>query len=435
MWTKHTASRFVSAHAHLQSGLTMSVPNLHCKVHGQESIIRAAAYDNRCTRLVAPEQYSPAAQGAIPPVQSMEGLGERSAEGDAPCKIRSRTELQRAERGGMRNDRFVSQEKRAMSVVLVHQKENQMDAGIVGKLRTAVGARELLVTTDSEQIRERLEEIEVLAGHAPIEVLLRAENCRWVQLFSAGADALLMRHPQTRDMAFQLTNVSGIHAISITEHIFALMLTLARNIQGAIRRQKEGDWRRLPHTAVQEVAGSTMCLLGVGSIGSRVALTARAFDIRVVAVRRHMNLALPQGVEAVYGPDQMEKPLAQADWTVSCLPHTPDTHELIGAAAFGAMSSDAHFINIGRGKVVDELALIAALQAGGIKGAGLDVTHEEPNPQDSPLWQMDNVIITSHYSGLSVEYGRRAGEIFLDNLRRYDAGRPLRNQVDKRLGY
>ena len=322
-----------------------------------------------------------------------------------------------------------------MSLVLVYQNEDQMEADIVSKLRAAVGSKKLLITTDSEKIKGRLDEIEVLAGHAPIEVLLSAENCRWVQLFSAGADAVLMRYPQTRDMDFQLTNVSGIHAISITEHIFALMLTLARNIQRAIRIQKEGNWRRLPHAAVQEVAGSTMCLIGVGSIGSRVALTARAFDMRVVAVRRHADLVLPQGVDAVYGPDQMEKPLAQAGWVVSCLPHTPGTHELIGAAEFGAMSSDAYFINIGRGKVVDELALVAALQESGIKGAGLDVTYEEPNPQDSPLWQMDNVIITSHYSGMSVDYGRRAGEVFLDNLSRYAAGRPLRNLVDKQLGY
>ncbi len=322
-----------------------------------------------------------------------------------------------------------------MSVVLVHQNEDQMDAGIVGKLRAAVGPRELLITTDLDQIKMRLDEIEVLAGHAPVEVLLGAENCRWVQLFSAGADVLLMRHPQTRHMDFQLTNVSGIHAISITEHIFALMLALARNIQGAIRVQPEGKWRRLPHAAVQEVAGSTMCLLGTGSIGSRVARTARAFDIRVVAVRRHVDLALPQGVDAVYGPDQMAQPLAQADWIVSCLPHTPGTHALIGTAAFEAMVPHAYFINIGRGKVVDEAALVTALQTGSIRGAGLDVTYEEPNPPDSPLWRMDNVILTSHYSGMSVDYDRRAGAIFLDNLSRYAADRPLRNLVDKQLGY
>lgn len=322
-----------------------------------------------------------------------------------------------------------------MSVVLVHQNEAEMDPGIVGKLQVAAGDRDLLITEESERIRECLNEIEVLAGHAPIEVLLGAENCRWVQLFSAGADALLMRYPHTRDMDFRLTNVSGIHAISITEHIFSLLLTLARNIQGAIRTQETKDWRSMSNQDVQEVAGSTMCLLGVGSIGSRVALTARAFDMQVVAVRRHADLDVPQGVNAVFGQEEMTKAIAQADFVVSCLPHTPGTHELIGEDSFAAMSPDSYFINIGRGKVVDEAALIAALQKGRIRGAGLDVTYEEPNPQDSPLWQMENVIITSHYSGMSIDYGRRAGEVFIDNLYRFAANRPLRNQVDKQLGY
>lgn len=322
-----------------------------------------------------------------------------------------------------------------MSVVLVHLNEAEMEPSIVSKLQVAVGKRDLLITTDSAQIKGCIDDIEVLAGHAPIEILLSAENCRWVQLYSAGADALLMRHPHTRDMDFQLTNVSGIHAISITEHIFSLLLTLARDIQGAIRTQKTGDWRNLSNTSVQEVAGSTMCLLGVGSIGSRVALLARAFDMRVVAVRRHADLDSPLGVNSVYAPEEMTKPLAQADFVVSCLPHTPGTHELIGEAAFAAMSPDVYFINIGRGKVVVEPAMIAALQEGRIKGAGLDVTYEEPNPEDSPLWKMDNVIITSHYSGMSVDYGRRAGEVLIDNLHRYASGRPLRNQVDKQLGY
>ncbi len=331
--------------------------------------------------------------------------------------------------------RFTNQEELAMSLVLVHEDRDQMETDIVSKLQAAVGTKELLITNDPELIRGHLDEIEVLAGHAPIEVLLGAENCRWVQLFSAGADGLLMRHSQTRNMDFQLTNVSGIHAISITEHIFALILNLARNIQGAIRVQKQGDWRRMPNSALREVAGSTMCLMGVGSIGSRVALAARAFDMRVVAVRRHADLALPQGVEAIYGPEDMATPLAEADWVVSCLPYTPGTHELIGGAQFAEMSNEAFFINIGRGKVVDEQALITALQDGGIKGAGLDVTYEEPNPPSSPLWQLDNVIITSHYSGASVDYSRRAGEIFINNLNRYGSGGPLLNLVDKQLGY
>ena len=322
-----------------------------------------------------------------------------------------------------------------MGTVLLHQQADQLDPDVPPRLQEAAGDREVLITTDATAIQEKVEDIEVLAGHTPAEILFAAENCRWVQMFSAGADSLLMKHPQARDMDFQLTNVSGIHAISITEHIFSLLLTLARDIDGAIRSQKERVWRKRDRRSVQEVAGSTLCLLGAGNIGRRVALTARAFDMRVLAVRRHYRLALPQAVDACYGLHNIAEALAQADWVVCCLPHTRETHEAIGADQFRAMKSEAYFINIGRGKVVREPDLVQALAAGAIKGAGLDVTYEEPNPDASPLWDMDNVIVTSHYSGLSVDYGRRACEIFMDNLQRYAEGRPLRNLVDKQLGY
>ncbi len=310
-----------------------------------------------------------------------------------------------------------------------------MDEAMVARLQETAQPLDLIVSTDPDTIKARLEEIEIIAGHPPADVLFGAENCRWVQLFSAGADALLMKHPETRDMDFQLTNVSGIHAISITEHIFSLLLTLARNIHVSIRAQQDHDWRKQEQADVQEVAGSTMCLLGVGSIGSRVALAAQAFDMRVIAVRRHHELEGPQGVEAIYGPHQMNEAFAQADWVVACAPHTPETHEMIGREQFRAMKESAYFVNIGRGKVVDEPALVEALETRQIRGAGLDVTYEEPNPQDSPLWDMENVIITSHFSGQAQNYGLRATEILLDNLKRFNEGRPLRNQVDKQLGY
>ncbi len=286
-----------------------------------------------------------------------------------------------------------------MSAILLHQRIQHMDEALMARLQEAAQPLDLIISTDPDTIKPRLDEIEIIAGHPSAEVLFGAENCRWVQLFSAGADALLMRHPETRDMDFQLTNVSGIHAISITEHIFSLILTLARNIHVAIRIQRDHDWRKHDQADVQEVAGSTMCLVGVGSIGSRVALTAQAMDMRVIAVRRHHGFEGPQGVEAVYGPHQMGEAFAQADWVVACAPHTPETHEMIGREQFQAMQESAYFINIGRGKVVDEPALIEALRSGQIRGAGLDVTYEEPNPSDSPLWDMENVIITSHYSG------------------------------------
>ncbi len=322
-----------------------------------------------------------------------------------------------------------------MSAILLHQRIQHMDEAMVARLQAAAQPLDLIVSTDPDTIKAHLEKFEIIAGHPSADVLFGAENCRWVQLFSAGADALLMRYPETRDMDFQLTNVSGIHAISITEHIFALILSLARNVHVSVRAQQDHDWRKHDQTDVQEIAGATMCLVGVGSIGSRVARAAQALDMHVIAVRRHYGFEGPQGVEAIYGPHQMNEAFAQADWVVACAPHTPETHAMIGREQFQAMKESAYFINIGRGKVVDEPALIEALTSRQIRGAGLDVTYEEPNPADSPLWDMENVIITSHYSGQAQNYGLRATEIFLDNLKRYNEGRPLRNQVDKQLGY
>ncbi len=322
-----------------------------------------------------------------------------------------------------------------MSVVLLHQNIQHMDEDLIAKLEAAAQPRELIASTDPTEYMDRIEEVEIIAGHPSAEVLFAAENCRWVQIFSAGADALLMKHPEARDMDFQLTNVSGIHAISITEHIFSLLLTLARSIHVSIRAQADRDWVKHDHADVQEVAGTTMCLIGVGSIGSRVARTAHAMNMTVLGVRRHEGLDMPQGIAEVYGPDQLGEAMGRADWVVCCAPHTPGTHELVQEEHFRAMQPHAHFINIGRGKVVVEPALVRALQEGWIKGAGLDVTYEEPLPADSPLWDMGNVIVTSHYSGQSESYGERATEVLLDNLVRFNEGRPLNNLVDKKLGY
>ena len=322
-----------------------------------------------------------------------------------------------------------------MSVVLLHQNIQHMDEDLIARLEAAARPRELIVSTDPDAYMDRIEDVEIIAGHPSAEVLFAAENCQWVQIFSAGADALLMKHPEARDMDFQLTNVSGIHAISITEHIFSLLLTLARSIHVSIRAQADKEWAKYDHADVQEVAGTTMCLIGVGSIGSRVARTAHAMGMTVLGVRRHKGLDVPQGVSEVYGPDQLGEAMRRADWVVCCAPHTPGTHELVREGHFRAMQPHAHFINIGRGKVVDEPALVRALQEGWIKGAGLDVTYEEPLPADSPLWGMGNVIVTGHYSGQSESYGERATEVLLDNLVRFNEGRPLNNLVDKKLGY
>ncbi len=177
-----------------------------------------------------------------------------------------------------------------------------------------------------------------------------------------------------------------------------------------------------------------MLLIGVGAIGERTAKIAAAFDMHVIGMRRNASLAV-SGIERMVRPDQLLDVLPEADFVVITAPLTPETRHMIDKRAFDAMKPTAYIVNIGRGATIVEPDLIDALQNGSIAGAGLDVFEQEPLPEDSPLWGMENVIITSHYSGLTPEYDARAIEIFLDNLNRYQAGEPLRNVIDKRLGY
>jgi phosphoglycerate dehydrogenase-like enzyme len=200
-----------------------------------------------------------------------------------------------------------------------------------------------------------------------------------------------------------------------------------------MRLQLKHAWER-PPVEVFELAGKTMVLVGLGDIGARTARLAAALEMRVIGVERNPLLQVP-GVERLVGVSQLRAVLAEAEVVVLTIPHTPTSTHLMGPAEFEAMKAGVYFVNIGRGKNVDEAALIAALQSGKIAGAGLDVFEIEPLPADSPLWDMENVIITSHYAGATPAYQARAMAIFIENLRRYRTGEALHNAVDKKLGY
>jgi phosphoglycerate dehydrogenase-like enzyme len=244
-----------------------------------------------------------------------------------------------------------------------------------------------------------------------------------------------MRQPEAVEMDFALTNTSGIHRVQISEHIFGFLLAFARELHKAIRVQARREWVPYDqHEGVFELAGKTMLLIGVGAIGERTAKVARAFDMRVLGVRRNAGARVPN-VETMVGPDQLLDVLPAADYVVVAAPLTHETQGMIGEQELRAMRSAAYIVNVGRGGLIRQDVLIRALQEGWIAGAGLDVFEDEPLPEDSPLWRMDNVIITSHYAGITPYYDERAMAIFVDNLRRYRAGEPLRNVVDKKLGY
>ncbi len=310
----------------------------------------------------------------------------------------------------------------------------QLPVSGLERIRSLVPDGRLTITDRKENIEPLLGEVEVAAGHLPPEMLARMPNLRWYQQWGAGADWLL-KHPELAARDFILTNASGVHAIPISEHILAYMLAFARCLPQAIRAQEQHRWERdsdsLP---VFELAGKTLLLVGVGAIGRRTAQVAKALGMRVLGVRHDAGKSAP-GIERMVPTRELLSVLPEADFVALTIPLTKETRGLFGADAFAQMKPTAYFINIGRGGTVDEPALVHALQAGQIAGAGLDVFATEPLPPDSPLWDMQNVIITAHYSGGTPQYHERAMGIFIENLERYLKGEKLKNVVDKKRGY
>ncbi len=304
---------------------------------------------------------------------------------------------------------------------------------------------EVTQTDDKERIAEQIGEWEIVVGAFPFDLLARAEQLRWFQQWSAGADWLL-DHPEVQEMDFTLTNASGVHAIPISEHIIAFLLTMARNLPAAWRAQQQKLWMdeneqgadsdqpTYRREDVFEAAGKTLLMIGVGEIGERAAKIAEALEMHVIALRHNPDQQTP-GADETVGDDELMDVLPTADVIVSTVPLTDETHQMLDAKAFAAMKDGVYFINIGRGETVDEAALIDALRSGKVAGAALDVFETEPLPQDSPLWEMKNVLITPHSSGATIHYDARAFDIFLDNLQRYVAGDKLKNIVDKSKGY
>lgn len=319
-----------------------------------------------------------------------------------------------------------------MSILLVGFPEDHFSKEQQAAIREAAGDLEVVFTDDKDLIEARLEDIEVAAGSFPRDLMKRAARLRWFQQWGAGADWLI-KHPELVEKDFILTNVSGVHAVPISEHIFAYLLAFARGFPKALRDQAANRWPE-DRGAFFELAGQTMLLLGTGAIGARTAKLAQAFEMRIKGVRRNPDKAVPH-VDEMVALDDLHGALPDADVVVLTLPLTKDTRHIIAEPELRAMKGSAHLVNIGRGGLIHEADLVRALQEGWIAGAGLDVFEEEPLPESSPLWSLGNVILTPHTSGDTPRYDERALEIFLPNLRRYRAGEALTHVVDKSLGY
>ena len=252
--------------------------------------------------------------------------------------------------------------------------------------------------------------------------IMNARNLKWLQTFSAGVDSPFF--VQMMERGVMLTNSSGATASPIAQTAILYMLALSRDMRTWMRNQDKKKWQQ---HRIDELDGASLAVVGMGPIGMEIARIGVAMNMSVEAVRRSAKGDEPC---PTFPMSELHSVLGRADWVASALPLTPETRLVFDAKAFAAMRTGARFINVGRGELVDENALVAALRSGHLAGAGLDVFATEPLPEDSPLWEMDNVIVTPHNSGSSNTSNRRSEEIFLDNLERWARGTPLTNLVN-----
>lgn len=262
------------------------------------------------------------------------------------------------------------------------------------------------------------------------DLVPQAKRLKFVQSISAGID----QYDQSvfRAHGIRLANAAGVNGHAVAEHAMALILALKRHLHTGRDNQARKHWRgmisQIPEREDQ-LGGKTLLVVGLGGIGSRLVRLAKAFDMRVVGIRRDPARGA-EGADAVYGHDRLIEQLAQADIVALACPLTPATTNLIDAKALAAMKPSAHLVNVARGRVVDEPALIEALREKRIAAAGLDVTQVEPLPADSPLWAMPNVLITPHTAGETQRYEDGVVDILLENLDRLWRGEAtLRNQI------
>lgn len=289
------------------------------------------------------------------------------------------------------------------------------------------------IVVGKEIYHEHIPNAEIILGwKKDIKDLLGdSSTLKWVQTWSAGVNNLPL--PILHERGVTVTSANGVHAFPISETIFGLMLALTRNIHTYVRNQSSKHWH---HAGLKlEIHGKTIGLIGVGAIGKETAKIAKAFGMKVLGVRN--SRLSEENVDEMYITTELDTVLPQCDYVVSTLPLTKDTKGLFSMKQFQLMKPDSFFINIGRGEIVVEEDLIQALQTGEITGAGLDVFEVEPLPENSPLWEMENVIVTPHTSGSTEYYDRRVVEdIFLPNLRQYIKGeKPSINVVDFVKGY
>ncbi|MGQ9610253.1 MAG: D-2-hydroxyacid dehydrogenase [bacterium] len=296
----------------------------------------------------------------------------------------------------------------------------------IERLKAELPSLEVVVAPSIEKEMEEIVDADIFFGRIPQSVFIAGKNLKWVQVFGAGVETQFF--PELVNSDVILTNTSGAYNYTMADQAFALILAISRGIAMFERNRKQRIWGRT--TMLRQLAGQTLGVIGLGNIGGEIAKRGKAFGMKVIAVDIR-DIECPSYVDQLCKIDNLDDVLSQSDYLVLVVPLTNLTRGMIGREELRKMKPTAYLINIGRGPLVDEKALIESLKTGIIAGAGLDVFEKEPLPPDSELWDMENVVMSPHVGGLSPETRALSFEIFLENFKRFISNKPLRNVVDK----
>ncbi len=290
---------------------------------------------------------------------------------------------------------------------------------------------------DYDHLPQELPDTDIFVGYSlRAEQLTHAKKLKWIHSTAAGVAQLM--YAELRDSGIVVTNPSGVFSPPMAEHTMGLLLSLARNFPDCTRHQDRSHWGQQDiwdkPQHLTELSGQVLLIIGFGSIGRELAKRARSFDMRVWGVTRS-GQGDTTHAEKIVPISQLEETLPHADYVVIAAPETTETRHMIGAAQIARMKPGARLINVGRGSLLDESALIRALETGALAGAALDVTSVEPLPAESPLWKAPNLFITPHTSAVSDRLWNRETSLLMDLLERWFDGREMFNQVDFARGY
>lgn len=302
----------------------------------------------------------------------------------------------------------------------------------LAQIRAAAPGHEV-IDAGQERVAKELLAADIFCGHAKVPVpwpqVVQRGRLKWIQSSAAGLDHCLT--PETIASAIVVTSASGLFANQVAEQTLALLLGLLRGLPTFFRAQQEKEFIRRP---TRDLHGATVGIVGLGGNGTRIAETLRAFHTRILATDMFTE-GQTACVDQLWPADQLDRLLSESDIVILAVPLNRQTQGMLAAPQLARMKRGAILINVARGPIVIEKDLVAALQSGHLGGAGLDVTEVEPLPVDSPLWDLPNVIITPHVGAQAASRADDTTNLVCENLRRYFAGKPLINRVEKQLGY